>query len=183
MRVAYTTLLRKIPQERFLTEKVMNEMLLQLKGGQGVAFTGASLWRQYAVIKRHVRNLSAEMPGATNFYSLPSGNSLRDAMKYLICKKYAKRKGAKKTYDEVMDAWVDVPTGWWLSHNTIVFLLSLMVHRQSPAITTAAAEVPAGPKRETQRAANAEGIARDRRVESRKEPPSHVTQPLSAQLV
>ena len=120
------------------------------------------------LLLRHVRNLSAEMPGATNFYSLPSGNSLRDAMKYLICKKYAKRKGAKKTYDEVMDAWVDVPTGWWLSHNTIVFLLSLMVHRQSPAITTAATEAPAGPKREMQRAANAEGIARDRRVESNK---------------
>jgi hypothetical protein len=83
---------------------------------------------QYGV-KRNVRNLSAEMPGATNFHSLPSGNSIRGAIKKLICKKYAKRKGAKKTYDEVMDAWEDIPSGWWLKHHSIVFLLLLMVHR------------------------------------------------------
>ena len=166
MRVAYTRLLRKIPPERFESEKVMNDTLLQLKGGQGVSFTGTSLWRQYAVIRKHVRNLSAEMPGATNFHSLPSGNSLRDAMKKLICKKYVKRKGAKKTYDEVTDAWEEIPSGWWLKHHSVVFLLSLMVHRQSPAIINQAADADPGAPREVQRAASAAVVARERRVES-----------------
>ncbi len=171
MRVAYTTrLLHNIPSDpgAFEVEKVMNDIQLQLKGGQGVSFTGTSLWRQYAVIKKHVCNLAAEMPGATNFHSLPSGNSLRNAMKKLICKKYAKRKGSKKTYNEVMDAWGEIPSGWWLKHHSIMFLLSLMIQRQSPTIINQAADAEPGQTREEQRTASASIVARERRVESNK---------------
>ncbi len=33
------------------------------------------------------------------------------------------RKGAKKVYVDVFDAWDDIPKGWWLEHYSIVFLL------------------------------------------------------------
>ena len=74
--------------------------------------------------------------------------------------------GAKKTYDEVMDAWEDVPSGWWLKHHSIVFLLSLMVHRQSPAIINQAADGKPGQTRDDMRAASAAVVAQERRVES-----------------
>ena len=83
----------------------------------------------------------AETPGASNFHSLPNGTSLRDAMKKLICKKFAARKGGKKAYDDVMDAWEEIPDGWWwMDHHSPVFILALMVHRQSPSIINAAAK-------------------------------------------
>ena len=168
MRVAYTRLLRDIAHERFESEKVQNDMLLQLKGGQTTTFTGKSLWRQQREARKLVRAIAAEMPGAANFHSLPSGNSLRYAMKTLICKKFAKRKGAKKAYDNVMDAWDDVPLGWWLEHHSIIYLLALMVHRQSPTIINAAANAEPGVTRNEQRAASAALVVQERRVESGK---------------
>ncbi len=95
------------------------------------------------------------MPGATNFHSIPSGNSLQDVMKTLICNKFAKRKGAKKAYGNVMDAWDDVPLGWWLEHHSIVYLLALMVHSQSPTIINAAAGAQPGKTCDEQRANSA----------------------------
>ena len=87
-------------------------------------------------------------------------------MKTLICKKFANRKGAKKAYDNVMDAWDDVPLGWWLQHGSIVYLLALMVHRQSPTIINAAANAAPGGSRDDQRAASAAIVVQERRVES-----------------
>ncbi len=166
MRVAYTRLLREIGHERFDSEQVQNDMLLQLKGKQTTTFTGKSLWRQQKDARKCVRSLAGEMPGAANFHSIPSGNSLRDAMKTLICKKFARRKGAKKAYDNVMDAWDDVPLGWWLEHNSVVYLLALMVHRQSPTIINAAANAKGGVTRNEQRDASAALVTQERRVES-----------------
>ena len=166
MRVAYTRLLRDISHERLESEAVRNEMLWQLKGGREPSFSGKTLWRQYKEVKKGVRALAAEMPGASNFHSLPSGTSLRDAMKKLICKKYAARKGAKKAYDDVTDAWDEIPVSWWLEHHSIVFILCLMVHRQSPAIINAAANAAPGPTRDEQRAASAASLAKERQVES-----------------
>ncbi len=166
MRVAYTRLLREIPHERFESEAVMNEIFLQLKGGREPSFSGKTLWRQYKEVKKGVRALAAEMPGASNFHSLPSGTSLRDAMKKLICKKFAGRKGKKKVYDEVTDAWDDIPDGWWMEHHSIVFMLCLMVHRQSPAVINAAALAAPGPTRDEMRSVNSISYAQDRRVES-----------------
>ena len=102
------------------------------------------------------------MPGAANFHSLPSGHSLRDAMKKLICRKYASRKGAKKKYDDIIEAWDDIPTGWWLEYHSIVHVLAVMVHRQSPTIIAAAAHAEPGPTRDEQRAAVAGSIAAER---------------------
>jgi hypothetical protein len=70
-------------------------MLLQLKGGKEPSFRGKTLWRQQKEARRNARSLAAEMPGAANVHLLPSGHSLRNAMKKLICKKFASRKGAK----------------------------------------------------------------------------------------
>jgi len=95
MRVNYTRLLREIPRERFENETVYDAMLLQLKGGKEPSFTGKALWRQQKEARKNVRTLAAEMPGAANFHSLPSGHSLRDAWKKLICKKFIGRKGEK----------------------------------------------------------------------------------------
>ncbi len=50
----------------------------------------------------NVRSLAAEMPDAANFHLLPSGHSLCNAMKKLICKKLASRKEAKK-YNDMME--------------------------------------------------------------------------------
>ena len=166
MRVAYTRLLRDIPRERFESKAVMDAMLLQLKGGKEASFSGKTLWRQHKEVKRGVRALAAEMPGASNFHSLPSGTSLRDAMKKLICQKYAARKGAKKVYVDVTDAWDEIPEGWWMEHHSIVFILALMVHRQSPSIINAAALAAPGQTRNEQRSVSALSYAEERRVES-----------------
>jgi hypothetical protein len=166
MRVAYTRLLRDIPRERFESEAVLDASLLQLKGGREPSFSGKTLWRQYKEVKKGVRGLAGEMPGASNFHSLLSGTSLRDAMKKLICKKFAGRKGAKKGYNDVTDAWDDIPDGWWMEHHSIVFMLCLMVHRQSPAIINAAALAAPGPTCDKQRSVNAISYAQERRVES-----------------
>jgi hypothetical protein len=183
MRVAYTRLLREIGHERFDSEQVQNDMMLQLKGKQTTTFTGKSLWRQQKDARKCVRSLAGEMPGAANFHSIPSGLSLRDAMKTLICKKFAKRKGATKAYDNVMDAWDDVPPGWWLEHNSVVYLLALMVHRQSPAIINAAANAEGGSiTRNEQRAASAALVTQERRVESVKRHQRPSQQSSSAEL-
>ena len=166
MRVNYTRLLREIPRERFESEAVYDAMLLQLKGGKEPSFSGKTLWRQQKEARKNVRTLASEMPGAANFHSLPSGQSLRDAFKKLICKKFIGRKGAKKQYDDVTEAWDDIPPGWWLEHHSIVFALALMVHRQSPTITAAAASVEPGPTRDQQHAAAIASVASERRVES-----------------
>jgi len=168
MRVSYTRLLRDIPADRFESVAVRDAMLLQLKGGKEPSFSGKTLWRQQKEARKSVRTLAAEMPGATNFHSLPSGHSLRDAMKRLVCKKFIVRKGAKKVYEDVMDAWEDVPVGWWLEHHSIVFLLALMVHRQSPTITAVAAVAAPGQTRDAQRATAAESVVEVRRAESTK---------------
>ena len=89
-------------------------------------------------------------------------------MKKLICKKYASRKGGKKQYDDILDAWDEMPTGWWLEHHSIVHVLAVMVHRQSPTIIAAAAHADPGPTRDQQRAAVAESIGAERRIESSK---------------
>ena len=89
-------------------------------------------------------------------------------MKKLICKKFVARKGAKKTYEDVMDAWDDIHPSWWLEHYSIVHVLALMVHRQSPTIISAAANAEPGPTRDEQRAASAATVAAERRVESGK---------------
>ncbi|KAL7444393.1 hypothetical protein ACHAXH_009993 [Discostella pseudostelligera] len=101
MRVSYTRLLRDIPADRFESVAVRDAMLLQLKGGKEPSFSGKTLWRQQKEARKSVRTLAAEMPGATNFHSLPSGHSLRDAMKRLVCKKFIVRKGAKKVYEDL----------------------------------------------------------------------------------
>ena len=100
-------------------------MMLQIKGGKEPSFSGETLWRQQKEARRNVRSLAAKMPGAASFHSLPSGNSLRNAMKKLICKKFVARKGAKNT----MDAWDDIHPGWWLEHYSIVHILALMMHQ------------------------------------------------------
>ncbi len=98
MHMEYTRLICAIPLDHFESEAVFDVMLLQLKGAKAAeaAFTGKSLWRQKKKVCRSVKNLAAEMPGASNFHCIPSGQSLRDAFKKLICKKFAMRKGAKK---------------------------------------------------------------------------------------
>lgn len=110
----------------FLVGAVYDAMLLQLKGGKEPSFSGKTLWRQQKEAQRNVRTLAAEMPGAANFHSLPSGHSLRDAMKTLICKKFVTRKtkggGPKKQYEDVMEAWDDIPFGWWLEHHIVVYI-------------------------------------------------------------
>jgi hypothetical protein len=166
MRVTCMRLLRDIPRNPFESVAVMDAMLLQLKGGKEPSFSGKSLWRRQKELRRSIRALAAEMPGASNFHLLPSGNSLRDAMKKLICKKFAKRKGAKKVYDEVMDAWDEIPIGWWMEHNSIVFILALMVHRQSPTIINAAALATPGKTHDEQQSVSAASIAQERRLES-----------------
>ena len=168
MRVTYTKLVRDIPSDRFESKAIYDAMLLQLKGGKEPSFSGKTLWRQQKEAQKNVRSLAAEMPGAANFHTLPSGHSLRDAMKKLICRKYASRKGAKKKYDDIMEAWDDIPTGWWLEHHSTVHILAMMVHRQSPTITAAAAHAEPGPTRDEQRAAVAVSIAAERRMESSK---------------
>ena len=68
-----------------------------------------------------------------------------------------------------MDAYDDVPLGWWLEHHSIVYLLSLMVHRQAPAIINAAANADPGITRDKQQAArSAVDVGQERRVESGK---------------
>ena len=168
MRVIYTRLLRDIPSDHFESDAVYDAMMLQLKGGKEPSFSGKMLWRQQKEARKNVRSLAAEMPGAASFNSLPSGNSLRDAMKKLICKKFVARKGAKKTYEDVMDAWDDIHPSWWLEHYSIVHVLALMVHRQSPTIISAVANAEPGPTRDEQRAASAATVAAERRVESGK---------------
>jgi hypothetical protein len=168
MYMEYTRRVREIQLDRFESEAVFDAMLLQLKGAKAAeaVFSGKSLWRQQKEVRKCVKNLAAEMPGASNFHCLPSGQSLRDAFKKLICKKFATRKGAKKEYADVLDAWDDIPKGWWMEHHSIVFLLALMVHRRSPTIINAAANATPGPTRAVMRAASAASVAQERRVES-----------------
>jgi hypothetical protein len=76
------------------------------------------------------------------------------------------RKGAKKQYTDVLDAWDDIPKRWWLEHYSIVFLLAVMVHRKSPTIINAAANAMLGPTRNVQHANAAAFVAQEHRVES-----------------
>ena len=121
----YARLICAIPLDCFESEAVFDVMLLQLKGAKAAeaAFTGKSLWSQQKEVHKSVKNLAVEMPGASNLYCIPSGQSLRDAFKKLICKKFATRKGAKKQYADVLNSWDDIPKGWGLEHFSIVFLL------------------------------------------------------------
>ena len=106
MHMEYTWLICTIPLDCFESEEVFDVMLLQLKGAKAAeaAYTGKSLWRQQKEARRSVKNLAAEMPGASNFHCISSGQSLRDAFKKIICKKFSTRKGAKKVYVDVHDA-------------------------------------------------------------------------------
>ena len=72
MHMEYTRLINAIQLNR-----------LQLNGAKAAkeAFIGKSLWRQQKEVRRSVKNLAVEMPGASNFHCLPSGQSLRDAFK------------------------------------------------------------------------------------------------------
>jgi hypothetical protein len=168
MHMEYTRLIRTIPLYRFESEGVFDVMLLQLKGAKAAeaAFTGKSLWRQQKEVCRSVKNLAVEMPGASHFHCIPSGQSLRDAFKKLICKTFVTRKGVKKVYVDALDAWDDTPKGWWLEHYSIVFLLAVMVHCKSPTIINAAANAMPGPSRTVMRANAAASVAQECRVES-----------------
>ena len=143
----YQSLLRDIPNDRYENELMRDTMTLNYKGGKEPVCNGKSLWRQQKEVRKNVRNLAAEMPGAANFNLMPSGTGLRDAWQKLIVKKYTTRTKKAKQYDDDDDAWEHIPPTWWLEHHSCVFLLALMVHRRSAAITPAAAMAQAGPTR------------------------------------
>ena len=73
-----------------------------------------------------------------------------------------------KKYDDIIETWDDMPTGWWLEHHSIVHVLAVMVHCQSPTFIAAAAHAEPGPTHDEQRAAITGSIAAERRIESSK---------------
>jgi hypothetical protein len=64
-----------------------------------------------------------------------------------------------------MEAWDDMPISWWLEHHSIVHILALMVHCQSPTNIAAATLAKPGPTCHKQRAAIAGLVAAERRLE------------------
>lgn len=161
MQVAHMQLFCDIPSECFESEAIQ-------EGGKAknAVFTGKTLWRQQKEVHKSGKNLASEMPGATSFHCHPSGLSLRDAFKKLICKKFAARKGIKKVCAEVLDAWDKVPVGWWMEPHSIVFALALMVHQKLPTVINVAALATPRQTGEGQHAVSTAAVAQEHCVES-----------------
>ena len=168
MYTTYQSILRDIPFDRFENSGLRDAMSLNYKGAKEPVCNGKSLWRQQKEVRKNVRNLAGEMPGAANFNVMPSGTGLRDAWQKLIIKKFQTRSKKAKQYDDEDEVWDDIPPTWWLEHHSIVFLLALMVHRCSAAITPMAAIAQAGPTRAELRSGVTAVLVNERAVASEK---------------
>ena len=79
MYTTYQSLLRDIPFDPFENSGVRDAMSLNYKGAKEQVCNGKSLWRQQKEVRKNVRNLAGEMPGASSFNVMPSGTGLHDA--------------------------------------------------------------------------------------------------------
>lgn len=143
----YHGIIGGLPEDLFVSSVLKERMMVRLHSGQR-DYDGKSLWRRakdvVQVIRRDYLNT---LPG--NLKDLESGISLKEKYDEFVLNAY--KRAHPEVEENLTDAEIEVPSEFYLVHNKLEMLLSVMVHRRGKEIHDDPASAPPGSTRKEQR--------------------------------